>query len=241
MLSTTRNAAAMAAFLFSGLAWITAPAQTMGGVYGPVVTEGPRSFEYRSAFDPETEAFAQRIHYQQSSDSRYRWRVVAQARKTTDSDMDFDFVQGELLWDITDADRPWQTGLRFDFRFRDSGRPGRVAVTWTNQFRLPAGWTARLIGIADIEVGSEAVDDVGIQGRANLYKTLSNRQRIGLELFSNYENQLNFFKLDEQRHQLGPFMTIPLNDDWHVTGGALFGLSREAPDAVLRFFFGRRF
>ncbi|MDJ0758990.1 MAG: hypothetical protein QNJ19_06295 [Woeseiaceae bacterium] len=241
MLSRARIAAFMAAILILALVWTEASAQTMGGVYGPVVKEGHRSFEYRSAFDPDTDAFAQRVHYQHSLDSRFRWRIVAQARKTTESDVDFDFVQGEMLWDITDADKDWQTGLRFDFRLRDSGRPGRVAVTWTNQFRLQAGWTARLIGIADFEVGSGAGDDVGIQARANLYKTLSNGQRIGLELFSNYENQLDFFDLDEQRHQFGPFMTIPLKDDWHVTGGALFGLSKEAPDAVLRFFFGRRF
>ena len=227
--------------LASLLVWAEAPAQTLGGVYGPVVKEGHRSFEYWSAFDPDSYGFAQRIHYQQSLDSRFRWRLVAQARKTSRSDVDFDFAQAELLWDITDADRDWQTGFRFDLRIRDRGRPGRVAVTWTNQFRLPAGWNGRLLGIASFEVGSGAESGVGFQTRASLYKTLESRRRFGLELLSNYETRLDFFDLDEQSHQLGPYLSIPLKEEWHVTGSALFGLSKEAPDTILRLFIARTF
>ena len=41
-------------------------AQNTGAVFGPGVTEGHSSAQYRATFDPDSDGFAQRIHYQQS-------------------------------------------------------------------------------------------------------------------------------------------------------------------------------
>lgn len=225
------------------LAWLplAAAAQTTGGVYGPSVSPDHRSAEYRIAFDPDSDAVAHRVQYQRSLDSRFRWRLLAQGRKTEQSSFDFDFVQGELVWDITDASESWQTGMRFDFRLRDRGRPARGAVSWMNQFRLGSGWSARLLGITSFEIGSGAQSGLGIQTRANLYRSLASRQRVGLEMFSSYGTTSDLVGLDDQRHQLGPFTSVSTKTGWNVFAGALFGLTDPAPDTELRLWLGRSF
>ena len=237
----THVAARWAATLFLTSLGTSAAAQTTGGVYGPSISPDHRSAEYRITFDPDRDAFAQRVHYQRSLDSRFRWRLLAQGRKTDQSNFDFDFVQGELVWDITDASENWQTGMRFDLRIRDRGRPARGAVSWMNQFRLASGWSARLLGITSFEVGSGAQSGLGIQSRANIYRSLANRQSVGLEMFSNYGTTSDLVGLDDQRHQLGPFTSISLSSGWNIFGGALFGLNDPAPDTELRLWIGRSF
>ena len=237
----TRIAALRAAMLFLLSLASTAAAQTTGGVYGPSISPGHESFEYRATFVPDSDALAQRLHYQHSLDSRFRLRVLAQGRKTDQSDFDFDYVQGELVWDITDASERWQTGMRFDFRIRDRGRPARGAVSWMNQFRLRSGWSARLLGITSFEIGSGAESGIGIQSRANIYRSLAGRQRVGLEMFSSYGTTSNLFGLDDQRHQVGPFTSLPMKGGWSLFAGALFGLTDPAPDSELRLWIGRSF
>lgn len=150
-------------------------------------------------------------------------------------------MQAELVWDITDASDNWQTGMRFDFRIRDRGRPARGAVSWMNQFRLGSGWSARLLGITSFEIGSGAQSGLGIQTRANLYRSFASRQRVGIEMFSNYGTTSDLVGLDDQRHQLGPFTSIAMSGGWNVFAGALFGLTDTAPDSELRLWIGRSF
>ncbi len=236
------NAVLTTAFLFPALLSVnTANAQNTGAVFGPVVTEGHRSVEYRAAFDPDSDGFAQRFHYQQALNDRYQLRFLAQSRKTAESDFDFDFVQAELTWDITNANRDWQTGFRFDVRVRDRGRPVTVGVDWTNQFRLNENWQARLLAITTLDLGSGARDGIGLQTRANLYRRVSDRQQLGLEMFSNYGTSADFLDLDEQSHQLGPFANWSLGNGYGVFSGLLVGISDAAPDLELRLFVGRRF
>ena len=45
---------------------------------------------------------------------------------------------------------------------------------------------------------------------------------------------------DEQRHQLGPFVSRRLNDRWILFGGALAGLTEASPDVNLRLWLTRR-
>ena len=55
------------AFFGSLIVSETAFAQNTGGVFGPVVKEGHRSFQYRAAVNPDNAlgqtGFAQRLHY----------------------------------------------------------------------------------------------------------------------------------------------------------------------------------
>jgi len=216
-------------------------AQATGGVFGPVVNEGHRSMQYRTAYDPDSYGFAQRLHYQQSIDSRFMWRVIAQARKTDRSDLDYDFVQGELFWDLTDAKQPWQTGFRFDVRIPDEGRPAILGANWMNQLALSDDWNARFNVLTAFEVGSDARDGVLIQTRANLWKSLPNRYNYGIELFSVYGGTSDIVGFDDDQHAIGPFMTVPLSDRWSMFAGALFALDGDASDSNLRLWITRNF
>lgn len=216
-------------------------AQITGGVFSPVVTEGHRSAEYRLAFDPDTDAFAQRLHYQAAIDSRFMLRVVVQTRKTADSDADFDFVQGELSWDRSDGEQVWQTGIRIDARVRDRGRPGTLGVNWANQFTLSEQWRARLSLLTAFNVGGSGSDGIALGTRANLYRDLPGGLQAGLEMFSAYGTSSDFADFDEQRHALGPFLSRPLGDRWGVFAGALFGFTNVTPDINLRLRLVRQF
>lgn len=218
-------------------------AQNTGGVFPPGVNEGHQSVQYRLAFVDDSDAFAQRIHYEKSLDSKYMWRVIAQTRKTGESEFDFDFVQGELFWDITDdSSRFWQTGLRFDVRLRDSDRSETIGLNWMNQFRLSNGWQARLLALTTVDIGSEGRDGIGVQTRANLFKTRPDRKQFGLELYSSYGTTSDFADFDDQRHTLGPYAVVPVgNNGWNVFAGALFGLTDPSPDADLRIWVTRNF
>jgi hypothetical protein len=239
-LRVTKSAAVLAALFFL-IGTENAVAQNTGGVFSPAVDEGHRSAQYRLGFDPDSDAFAQRFHYQQSLNGEAMWRVLAQARKTPDSDVDFDFVQGELFWDITNESRYWRTGMRFDVRIRDRGRPATVGVHWMNQFQLAPDWQARLVALTFVDIGDGAADGVGLQTRANVTYTVSDKQSAGLEMFSAYGTTDNFADLDEQRHQLGPFTNVSFGDGWSLFAGALFGLTGATPDTELRLWLTRGF
>ena len=132
---TTLIAGLAAGFLLVAL---PAAGQNTSGVFSPVVDEGHRSMQYRSAYDSDTYGFAQRLHYQQSINDDLRWRIILQTRKNDDSRFDTDYVRGELLWQLADPRPGWQHALRFDARIRTEGRPAAVAVHWANQFALSA-------------------------------------------------------------------------------------------------------
>ena len=112
-------------------------AQSTGGVFGPVVRDGQNSAQLRLGYDPDDDDYAARLHYQRVISDALRWRVIGQIRNTSESDADLDYVQAEMLWQITPDGQDWQTGLRFDARIRDGDeRPDRVGLNWTNDFKL---------------------------------------------------------------------------------------------------------
>ncbi|MFK8029333.1 MAG: hypothetical protein AB8G18_03775 [Gammaproteobacteria bacterium] len=222
---------------------VKSAAQNTGGVFGPVVNEGHQSVQYRLAFIDDSDGFAQRIHYEKALDSKYMWRVIGQTRKTGSSDFDFDYVQGELFWDVTDdTSRFWQSGLRLDVRVRDGNRNETIGLNWMNQFQLSNGWQARLLALTSVDIGSGARDGAGLQTRGNLFKTLPDRKQIGLELYSSYGTTSDFADFDDQRHTLGPFAVIPVGSNgWSIFAGALFGLTESSPDADIRFWVTRNY
>lgn len=219
----------------------TASAQNVAGVFPPMVNEGHASLQYRAAFVPDTDAFAQRLHYQQSIDGDLMWRVVAQTRKTADSDVDFDFFQAELFWEWSEDGAPWRTGLRFDARVRDRGRPGLFGVHWTNQFQLSADVRARFLVMSSVDIGDGARDGILVQTRADIARRLPSGIEIGLEMYNNYGYTGSFGGFDKQSHQLGPMVTLPAGGGWSVLGGVLLGVSDAAPDADFRLWLTRSF
>jgi hypothetical protein len=70
----------------------TALAQNTGGIFSPIVNEGHKSVQYRVTYDPDTDGISQRVHYQQAINGNLMWRGLVSARKSNESDVDFDFV-----------------------------------------------------------------------------------------------------------------------------------------------------
>jgi len=219
----------------------TAAAQNTGGIFPPMVNEGHKSAQYRVTYNPDTEGLSQRLHYQQAINGDLMWRGLVSARKTGESDVDFDFIQAELFWELSDDDDAWKTGLRFDARIRDDDRPGLVGVHWTNQFPVTDNWYGRFVALSAVDIGDDARDGIFLQTRGNLFTRLETGQTIGVELFNSYGSTDNFLDLDKQGHQIGPFASFPVNEDWSLFTGALFGLTDASADAELRFWITRGF
>lgn len=215
-----------------------AMAQNTGGVFPPMVNEGHKSLQYRIAINPDNAAgetgFAQRLHYQQSLNGDMMWRVVGQARKTDDSDFDFDFLQAELFWELSDDEDQHKTGLRFDVRLRDEDRAEQLGLNWTNQFNFDNGWSARAVALTAVQIGENAADGVNLQTRGQIARKLESGHSIGIDMFNNYGRTGNIGSFKTQGHTIGPFIAAPLGDGVSLYGGPLFGLSKAAPDLEAR-------
>ena len=218
-----------------------AAAQNTGGIFSPVVNDDHRSAQYRVTYNPDTEGLAQRAHYQQSINGDLMWRGLVSARKTSDSDVDFDFVQAELFWELSDDDDRWKRGLRFDARIRDDDRPGLLGMHWTNQFPVTDNWNARFVALSAIDVGDDARDGVFLQTRGNVFTRLDTGQTVGVEVFNSYGSTDDFRDFEEQTHQIGPFASFPVAEDWSLFTGALLGLTDASADAELRLWVVRGF
>mgnify|MGYP001822734786 CR=1 FL=1 len=231
-----RRAAVPAGALIFMLA-STASGQNTGGVFGPVVNDGHRSAQFRIAYDPDSEDFANRSHYQHSLDGRLMWRAIVQARDPGGADFQFDFVQGELFWQLTPDDSRWQRGLRFDVRLRDSDRPGTIGVNWMNQFELAPEVRARANLLTAVDIGQNGRDGVQLQFRGQLARLMGGSRQFGLELFSAIGSTSDIPGFNQQRHQLGPFFSFSPGKRLNIYTSALFGVSDSAPDTNLGIWF----
>lgn len=241
MFCFARNGASLLLALGASCWLLPAQAQNTGGVFGPVVDAGERSTEYRIGYDPDSGSTAQRLHYQQSLDSQRRWRVIAAVRETGSSSFDFDFVQGELFWQLTADENSWQQGLRFDIRLRDSDRPSQVGVNWMHQFQVSEIWRARLLLLSSAEFGDNARSGLFMQTRAQLSRSIAGGRRYGLEMFSSYGALDDIASLSDQRHQIGPFYTLPVAGGLKMHTSALFGVTDPTADINLGIWFSKSF
>lgn len=223
------------------LAGLPAAAQNTAGVFGPVVNEGHRSMQYRAAHDLDSYGLAQRFHYQHALNGDLMIRGILQAVKNVDSDVDVDFFQGELFWQLDDLSENWRHGLRFDARLRTEGRTGLVGLNWTNQFDLGDRWMARLIVGAGAEVGDGASGKVALQTRANVTYSTDRRISTGLEMFSVYGLLGDLPSFNRQFHQAGPTLSVPFGDGWGLFSSVLFGLTSATPDTQARLWLIRAF
>ena len=231
-------------YLICGLALAATPsafAQNTGGIFPPMVNEGHKSAQYRVTYDPDSEGLSQRLHYQQAINGDLMWRGLVSARKTDESDVDFDFIQAELFWELSDDDDAWKTGFRFDGRIRDDDRPGLIGVHWTNQFPVTENWNGRFVALSAFDVGNDARDGVFLQTRGNLFTRLESGQTVGVELFNAYGSTDEILDLDKQGHSIGPFASFPVSDNFSLFTGALFGLTDASADAELRLWITRGF
>ena len=222
-----------------------AAAQNTGGVFPPMVNDGHKSAQYRIAINPDNAAgetgFAQRLHYQQSLNGDMMWRIVGQTRKTADSDFDFDFLQAELFWELSDDDDQHKTGLRFDARLRDENRAEQLGLNWSNQFNFENGWSARALVLTAVQIGDNAADGVSLQTRGQIARKLESGASLGVDMFNSYGRTGNIGSFDEQSHTIGPFVSTPIGNGLSIYAGPLFGISEAAPDLEARLWLTRGF
>jgi len=210
-----------------------AQAQNTGGVLPPGFGPDHKSAQYRIAVDLDSGNFAQRVHYQQSLDSQRLWRVVLQTRETASSDFDFDFLQAELFWELTDPTAKYRSGVRFDARLRDDNRPGQFGLNWSNNWKLNDGWNARVVALSAIQVGENRSDGISLAPRAQLSKALEGGPTVGVEYFGSFGNTENF-TISKAGQTVGPFVSTRLVGKTSIMAGVQFGLTDAAPDADLR-------
>lgn len=220
-------------------------AQNTSGVVGPTVKDRESTVQYRLGIDPENDrgetGVAQRLHYQRAINSDLRWRLVGRFRKTDESDFDFDYVQAELVWQISEDDQKYQTGLRFDARLRGDSRPGQFGVNWANQWKLGKSWEVRGVLKSEVQIGQGSDDSFSLKSQARVQKKLPHNRAIGVKMFNTYGDTGHIDSFDQQKHVAGPYVSTPIVEKIKLSTGVLFGLTDASPDTQIQFWLSRSF
>ena len=145
-----------------------------------------------------------------------------------------------MFWEFNPSNPNYQTGVRFDARFRDGSRPEQFGFNWMHQFNLSNGWGARALLLTSVEFGSNRRSGVNLQSRARITRRLGDGPLIGLELFNNYGNTGDIGSLSDQTHTLGPMLSHSINNRTSLYAGAQVGLTNPSADLTLRFWLTRR-
>ena len=219
---------------------LPAHASNTGGVFGPVVNPEHQLWQYRVAYDDESHALAQRIHFEASSSNHLLWRGLVQSRKTDQGTTRFDFVQGELFWQLGDLGAQWQHGLRFDLRLRDGDRPDQFGLNWMHQFALNEHWQARLLALTTRQFGSNARSGIGVQTRASLTRRINSQHSLALSIFSDYGTTVDWRSGSDQVHQVGPTWSLRTPGGWQLLLGYLGGITAATPDHNVRLWLTKR-
>ncbi|MEM0986409.1 MAG: hypothetical protein AAGJ32_09195 [Pseudomonadota bacterium] len=215
--------------------------QSTGGVISPVVNEGYNAVQYRVGFDPDSDDLAQRIHVDTAFNDDFMGRIVVQGATPGDGDAEFSFVQAELFWDLSETGARFHNGVRFDARIRDAGQPATLNVNFMNQFNFAPGWHARAVLLTAVDVGDDGRDGVLLQTRSRINRRLADGIQIGAEMFSVYGSTEDFRNFDDQSHQIGPHVQVPITGDWGLFASALFGITDGSDDTNLKLWITRTF
>ncbi len=232
----------------AGLA-LAAPshAQNTSGVFSPSVRADDRSAQYRGAFTPGEDGgdarHAHRVHYQHALNDSLRWRVLAQFRDPGEGDVEYQYAQGELLWQVRErGDGVWASALRFDLRLTEGGdSPDFLRVSTTNQFDVSDTWHVRALLLATRDISDDPRDGVALETRFSLTADIGGGRRFGAETFNRLGRSDDIQPFDEQRHTVGPVLSGRLAPQWGYQVGALFGVTDTARDQDYRFWLVRRF
>ena len=220
-----------------------AAAQTTGGVFGPGVSEGDRSAQWRVAWAPgedgRQDRIASRLHYQHAVSPRVRFRGVVQGSDVETGDFELNFVQFETQWQFSKA-KNWKSALRFDGRLveGDDGED-QVGVDWTNQFPLGERTSLTVVGLSNIRLKGDS--SIGLETRAAIAHRLEDSPwTLALLSYDAYGRTRDFPKLEDQNHRVGPSVSRRFGDvDFRAT--ALFGWTEAARDVDVALWVGKRF
>lgn len=238
-----RQFLAFALLLHASFAGAPAFAQSLAAVPSPDIAADERSVEYRAAyglFDAGApDAFAHRIHYQQSLGEDWRIRVIVQQGKRGDAPLKTQTLGIQFFTQFVESEENggWDSGLRFDgFIPLKDGRSGRARVVWLNSFDFAPSWQVRSNLLLGREFGDNAQDGISLELREEATYRLSDDVRIGAQLFSNLNTTAHFGTFDEQRRQIGPILRWKATKALRLDASILIGVSRAAADADFRIF-----
>ena len=214
---------------------------TTANVFGPDVTEGDRSMEYRASYLPDGDVFSHRLHFQYAFNGSVRARILGNQRSVDGGSLDYRSTQLEILWQYREDEQSgWDAALRFDFLVGDEG-PDRFRLVWAAQRNLDNGWQLRANALVGRQFGSRAASGVSVETRGQATYSLGGGKRFGIEMFNVIRSTANAGSFDDQDHKLGPVFKFRVGGDWSVTTSYLAGISDGAPNGDWRLMFGRGF
>lgn len=216
-----------------------------GGVHGPNVKEGTKSFELRmnttNSNDAKDGREQYRIHYQQAFSDKYQLRLVLQYRDF--GNVEYDNAKAEFLYNYKKrGNGKYSAGLRLDIRTRRAQRPEDIALHWTHQYDFSNDFFARGIAIVDKNISSNGAGEkpTTVATRFSITKKLDRGISIGAEMFNNYGKFNNVSKTEDQQHQFGPFFLYK-KESWYLYARYLSGLTRNTDDHNFQFRVGKSF
>ncbi len=227
-------------------------AQTTAGVFGPNISEGDRSAQFRIATTPGQNGGADRwearVHYQHALKGNLRARIVFQGSDIETGKFESNFIQAELQWQFKKAAKKsswqssWASAVRLDARLveKDDG-VNRIGVNWTNQWNPGENWQFNNVVLMGTEIGSNARDGLLLEIRNGVKYKIGANTRLGVESFSALGRSNALGNFNTQNHRLGPVMTGKLGAETKYLIGVLFGASRPARDVDFRLWLTRGF
>ncbi len=245
----TKFLALFAAFIFCSFA--PAYGQTTAGVFGPNISEGDRSAQFRTAMSPGQnggmDRWEARIHYQHALADNLRARIVLQGSDIETGKFESNFIQAELQWQFKKANKQlsgakWASALRLDARLveKDDGA-NRMGVNWTNQWNPDRNWQFNNVVLVGTEIGANAGDGLILEIRNGAKYKIGANTRLGIESFSALGRSNTLGNFNTQNHRLGPVMTGKLGANTKYLVGVLFGASRPARNVDFRLWLTRGF
>lgn len=221
--------------------WSVASAQSTGGVTGPKIAPDDRTVEFRVAYDPESDRYAQRLHYQQAVSRDWRLRAIV-VHDFDDSDFRFRSLTLQAHYQFQRAANGWNAGLQFQGVIPDgNGGPGQARLAWANSLDIAGGGELRFAAYAARPIGDAAPPGIFLETRAEASFPTGQSIRLGVLSFNEWGSTAGFGTIAAQSHRIGPLAR------WSGAGGlgleasAQLGLTRGAPDNVFRLFVVRKF
>ena len=91
------------------------------------------------------------------------------------------------------------------------------------------------------EFGAESDGGYLLEARAQISRRLSDRIRLAVDYYGDFNHTEAIGSFDEQEHQLGPLLKWNLRERFTANLGILFGVSDAAADREFRLFLTQAF
>lgn len=219
-----------------GIFTLLAKGQNTGTVFSPDVTAGKKAAEYRIAWDPDRDTFAQRVHYQYGLLENLRLRAILSFRSSDAESFDFRYLRLEgMVQLLEDQAAGFDSALRLEIQLADGDDPpSRFRLGWSNKVDLDEFWQLRGILLTGHQFGADSSDGFLLESRAQISRKWGDRYRFGVDYYGDFNDTEDIGSFDEQEHQIGPLLKFDLTDRFSGQAGILFGISDAAADQEFR-------